>query len=173
MVNIIDLQGKRILITGAASGIGRETAVITSRLGATVCLVDLSEMGLQETFSLLVGEGHEYKVMDLTDLSAIAPYIKSVTENNRLHGLVHCAGISSRKPLNVLTREGFAPVMDVNFYSFVEVVRQAEVSSSCHRFRAFAVLRLKPNIVFPKQRSTLLSAARHWNWQIAKSESIP
>lgn len=125
MVNIIDLQGKRILITGAASGIGRETAVIASRLGATVCLVDLSEVGLQGTFSLLVGEGHEYKVMDLTDLSAIAPYIKSVTENNRLHGLVHCAGISSRKPLNVLTREGFAPVMDVNFYSFVEVVRQA------------------------------------------------
>ena len=42
-----------------------------------------------------------------------------------IHGLVHCAGISSRKPLNVLTKEGFSKVMDVNFYAFVELVRQA------------------------------------------------
>jgi NAD(P)-dependent dehydrogenase (short-subunit alcohol dehydrogenase family) len=42
-----------------------------------------------------------------------------------IDGLVHCAGISSRKPLNVLKADGFSKVMDVNFYSFVELVRLA------------------------------------------------
>ena len=49
---------------------------------------------------------------------------KIVEEYGKLDGLVHCAGISSRKPLNVLSKDGFSKVMDVNFYSFVELVKQ-------------------------------------------------
>ena len=51
--------------------------------------------------------------------------IKSIVEKyGIIDGFVHCAGISSRKPLNVLTKNGFSNIMDVNFYSFVELVRQ-------------------------------------------------
>lgn len=124
-MQIINLKDKNIIITGAASGIGRETAITASRLGANLIMLDLSEDGLKETTYLLDGNNHSYYITDLTDTESISTIIKEIIEKNGIiNGLVHCAGISSRKPLNVLTKDGFSKVMDVNFYSFVELVRQ-------------------------------------------------
>jgi NAD(P)-dependent dehydrogenase (short-subunit alcohol dehydrogenase family) len=124
-MQIINLKDKNIIITGAASGIGKETAITASRLGANVIMLDLSEDGLKETTYLLDGNNHSYYITDLTDTESISTIIKEIIEKNGIiNGLVHCAGISSRKPLNVLTKYGFSKVMDVNFYSFVELVRQ-------------------------------------------------
>ena len=127
MERILDLTGKVIIITGAGSGIGRETAIRASQLGARVVMIDLTEQGLKETFDSLDGVGHCYFVADLTVPDTIGTIIKDTVAKagGMIHGLVHCAGISSRKPLNVLTKEGFSKVMDVNFYAFVELVRQA------------------------------------------------
>ena len=126
MERILDLTGKVIIITGAGSGIGRETAIRASQLGARVVMIDLAEQGLKETFDSLDGVGHCYFVADLTVPDTIGTIIKDTVAKagGMIHGLVHCAGISSRKPLNVLTKEGFGKVMDVNFYAFVELVRQ-------------------------------------------------
>lgn len=124
-MQIINLKDKNIIITGAASGIGKETAITASRLGANVIMLDLSEDGLKETTYLLDGNNHSYYITDLTDTEIVSTIIKEIIEKNGIiNGLVHCAGISSRKPLNVLTKDGFSKVMDVNFYSFVELVRQ-------------------------------------------------
>jgi NAD(P)-dependent dehydrogenase (short-subunit alcohol dehydrogenase family) len=125
MERIIDLTGKLIVITGAGSGIGRETAIRASKHGAKVAMIDLSEVGLKETLSSLKGSDHCYYVADLTDHGSIAGIVNNITgKNGVISGLVHCAGVSSRKPLNVLTKNGFKKVMDINFYSFVELVRQ-------------------------------------------------
>lgn len=125
-MNIIDLTGKLIIITGSGSGIGRETAIIASKLGAKVVLLDISKEGIYETMQQLEGEGHSMYIVDLCDMSHIAPLVKEVVESfGKISGIVHCAGISSRKPLNVLSKDGFSKVMDINFYSFVELVKQA------------------------------------------------
>ena len=124
-MNIIDLSDKTIIITGAASGIGRETAVIASKIGARIVSLDISGEGLMETMSLLEGNGHSAYVINLCESESIPPLIKQISEKyGKIDGIVHCAGISSRKPLNVLTKDGFSKVMDINFYSFVELVRQ-------------------------------------------------
>lgn len=124
-MEIIDLSNKTIIVTGAASGIGRETAIVASKVGARVVMLDLSEEGLQETMPFLEGEGHSAHVINLCETESIAPLIKTIAEQHGIiDGVVHCAGISSRKPLNVLSKNGFSKVMDVNFYSFVELVRQ-------------------------------------------------
>jgi len=124
-MSIVKLDNKTIIITGAGSGIGRETAIVASRQGAKVIMLDLSKEGLEETLSLLEGNGHAFHVIDLTDINSIAGLIKEIVNSSGIiDGLVHCAGISSRKPLNVLTKDGFCKVMDINFYSFVELVRQ-------------------------------------------------
>lgn len=123
MKNIIDLTGKKIIVTGAGSGIGRETASVLSKQGATVIMLDINAEGLAETASI-VGDGCYPIIIDLTDNIVATEIVKQLVEKyGKLDGLVHCAGISSRKPLNVLSKDGFSKVMDVNFYSFVELVK--------------------------------------------------
>ena len=125
-MQIIELIDKTILITGAGSGIGRETAVTASRVGATVVLLDISSEGLKETMSLLEGTNHCAHTIDLCKSEDVLPLIRQISEaHGKISGIVHCAGISSRKPLNMLTKDGFSKVMDINFYSFVELVREA------------------------------------------------
>ena len=124
MSKIIDLEKKVVIVTGAGSGIGRETSCVLAREGATVLMMDISADGLAET-AALAGDNSFSITLDLTDATAIAYVVSEIVEKyGKLDGLVHCAGISSRKPLNVLSKDGFSKVMDVNFYSFVELVKQ-------------------------------------------------
>lgn len=124
MTNPLKLIDKIIIVTGASSGIGRDTSRVLTELGASVIMFDVNAAGLAETAT--IGGEHCYPItIDLTDASAVASAVAKIVEQyGKLDGLVHCAGISSRKPLNVLSKEGFSKVMDVNFYSFVELVKQ-------------------------------------------------
>lgn len=125
-----NLDGKRILITGAGSGIGRACAVMASGMGAEVILLDINDKGLTETLSLIESDKKVSFSIDLTDTSGLEEVLKVCIGKGPLYGLVHCAGISSRKPLNMLKRDGFSKIMNVNFYSFVDLVRL-----SCKRGR--------------------------------------
>lgn len=124
MKSIIELTSKLYIITGAGSGIGRETSLVLTEQGATVIMLDVNAEGLAKT-EAVGGERCHPMTIDLTNASAVAEAVSKIVEQyGKLDGLVHCAGISSRKPLNVLSKEGFSKVMDVNFYSFVELVKQ-------------------------------------------------
>lgn len=122
---MINFANKNILITGAASGIGRETAITLSKLDAQLVLLDLSQEGLDETITLLNGSRHTSIQCDLSQIDNLSKIIHDNVEKvGRFSGFVHCAGISSRKPMNVLKRDGFNKVMNVNFYSFIELTKQ-------------------------------------------------
>lgn len=124
MGKIIDLEKKVIIVTGAGSGIGRETSRVLAEEGATVVMMDINSEGLAETTDMVGKKCHPITI-DLTDAKTVAETVSGIVEQHgKLDGLVHCAGISSRKPLNVLSKEGFSKLMDVNFYSFVELVKQ-------------------------------------------------
>ena len=59
------------MVTGASSGIGRQTAITLSEAGARVVLTARREEQLQETLEMLHGEGHAYYPFDLRDLEKI------------------------------------------------------------------------------------------------------
>ena len=71
MKNIIDLSDKTILVAGASSGMGAETAVLCGELGAKVVLVARREDKLLEVMHKLQGEGHRYYPFDLNELDNI------------------------------------------------------------------------------------------------------
>ena len=52
--NLINLENKRFLVTGAASGLGKATSILLSKLGAELVLIDLDENGLKETASMCI-----------------------------------------------------------------------------------------------------------------------
>ncbi len=124
MYNIVDLTGRQILITGASSGMGRETAILCSKLGAKVVLVARNEVRLQEAMSNLEGDGHAYYSFDLSKVDEIEDFIKMVvSERGAMDGFVHSAGVGSTRPLKLLKPAALREVMEINYFSFVEIIR--------------------------------------------------
>ena len=124
MINPMDLTGKRILVTGATGGMGVETAIQLSRLGANVVLCGRNEEKLQKVFEQLEGEGHAQYILDLQNVDTIESVVKEmVRECGIFHGIAFCAGIAPMRPLKMTKRENLIEVMDANLFSFIEIVR--------------------------------------------------
>ena len=124
MEEFIKMDGKHILITGGASGIGRQTAISLSELGARVSIIDLQEDGLKETLTMLKGEGHSIHVADLSKIDELEGLVISiVNETGPFDGYVQCAGIVKNLPVINYKFERLHKIMLVNFYSYFEIVR--------------------------------------------------
>lgn len=124
MMDYIGMESKHILITGGASGIGRQTAITLSELGARVSILDLQEEGLKETRSMLTGEGHSIHEADLSKIDELESLVVSiVNEYGAFDGFVQCAGIVKNLPIINYKFERLHKIMLVNFYSYFEIVR--------------------------------------------------
>ena len=115
MYNPMSLENKTIIVTGAASGIGKETAILLHKLGAKLLLLDMNENGLKSLKDLLGNEAI-YRVMDLTDFDSIklAVIDAKMELGSSYTGLVHCAGIPAVLPLRALSNEQYELVMKIN-----------------------------------------------------------
>jgi len=91
-----DMTGKAALVTGAASGLGRATAIRLASDGAQVCLVDLNADGLAETEAAIAKAGGAAfaHVANLSDPDVCAPAVAAaVARFGRLDALVNVAGV--------------------------------------------------------------------------------
>ena len=124
MINPMDLTGKHFIVTGASSGLGRQTCITLSQLGARVSLIARNEDKLNETKVLMEGTGHIIFSFDIKQIDAIENLVKVIVEKNgRINGLVHAAGVATRKPLSMTKYEFIKDMMDLHLFSFVELVR--------------------------------------------------
>jgi len=115
MINPMQLENLTILVTGASSGIGRETAVLLSKLGASLILVGRNEEQLIKTRSLLDGTLHRISAFDLSNYDEIPHWIKEISSvAGPLHGLVHSAGVQFTRPLRIMSSESIEELMRVN-----------------------------------------------------------
>ena len=78
----VDLSGRTALITGAASGIGRASAVAFASAGASVALLDIDVDRLMDTAAAVkaVGSRAEVLVADVRDLRAVTAAVASAVE---------------------------------------------------------------------------------------------
>lgn len=118
MKNPMSMEGKTIIITGAASGIGKECARLMHELGAKLLLLDMNENGLKLVQEALdkTGKTIAVKAIDLTELDSIKRVLIDAKKElgTSYTGLVHCAGIPSVLPLRALTNEQYERVMKIN-----------------------------------------------------------
>ena len=119
-MSLCDLTDKKIIVTGASSGIGRASAVLASKLGARVVLCGRDEKRISETSSMLEGSGHSTFLFDIADFE-IYPSIfdKIVLDGKKLDGMLHCAGIAEAVPMRIMKYEQIKKIMDINFASFI------------------------------------------------------
>lgn len=118
--NPFNLQGKKILITGASSGIGQTTAIECSKLGAKIVITGRNEERLMYTLSQLEGDGHEIVIADLTDSHDTDTL---VSKANYLNGVVLCAGRAMTSPFMFNSRDKYDEVFNVNYFAPVELLR--------------------------------------------------
>ncbi|AOR78847.1 SDR family oxidoreductase [Novosphingobium resinovorum] len=112
------LNGKAILITGAASGIGRRCAEVFAANGARVLVTDLSAEAGAEVVEGIRNAGGEaaFQPCNVTDEASVAAAVdKAVSLYGRLDGAMNNAGIEMRnKPVHELTAEDIAAVLGVD-----------------------------------------------------------
>ena len=117
--NPFSLNGKVIVISGAASGIARQCAIYCSRMGAKLVLLDLNEVGLKETMALVDRPGdHYWSTVNLLDFEKVSVIIKdAVSKVGRISGLLNCAGISTTNLFKLTKPEELDKFFHVNVYT--------------------------------------------------------
>ncbi|TDD89912.1 SDR family oxidoreductase [Actinomadura darangshiensis] len=115
-------EGSLVVVTGAGSGIGRETALAFAEQGAEVVAADLDLATAQRTAELagLVGPpGHAFRV-DVSDPAAMEDFAKSVMHEHGVPDVVvNNAGIGMAGAFLDHTAEDWQKVLDVNLWGVV------------------------------------------------------
>ena len=118
--NPYSLDAKTIVVTGAASGMGRATAIACSKMGGRIIAIDLNEEGLQSTMSELEGSGHLSFVLNLADEGT---WEQVLSADITVDGVASCAGIANMSPFSFISKAEFDKVFGVNFFGPVLFVK--------------------------------------------------
>lgn len=118
-MNPFDLSGKNILITGASSGIGKQSAITISEMGGKVFITGKDKIRLAQTIQGLKGEGHKSFSADLTKEDELLNFINKVPQIN---GVVLCAGITTHMPTNFIQSSNITEIFKINYESVVLLI---------------------------------------------------
>ncbi len=120
----ISYSGQVVVVTGAASGIGRAAAELIATRGAKVICVDLNESGVDETVAsiLKVGGKAEKAVLDISDQKKILDLVASISnKDKRIDALINCAGYPgpTGKFVEYINWDDFQKVISVNLFGAI------------------------------------------------------
>ena len=118
------LNGRKILITGASSGIGKATAKLASAMGAVCVINGRDETRLNATLAELEGEGHREITIPLSPENCKELVVKAVSLVGPLNGFVHCAGIEKTMPFRMTALSDLHEIVSVNLDAFWEITRE-------------------------------------------------
>ena len=117
--------GKRVLITGAASGIGRAVALQLAREGAVLFLTDINDDGLAATVSDAVAIGTQvpvHRALDIADYDAVVAFAADIhARHPAMDVVMNIAGISAWGTISELSHRHWRSMIDVNLMGPIHV----------------------------------------------------
>jgi 2-hydroxycyclohexanecarboxyl-CoA dehydrogenase len=116
-----DLEGARALVTGAASGIGRATALALGESGARVVVADVDEKGGRQTCQAL--DAAELVVFDLTDRASIHAAADAVLAGGAPQILINAAGWDRIEPFAVNSDDFIERIVHLNLLGPIALTR--------------------------------------------------
>jgi NAD(P)-dependent dehydrogenase (short-subunit alcohol dehydrogenase family) len=119
------LNNKKVLVSGASSGIGEIISKKLSDQGASLIITGRDETRLQETLISLKGENHKLILADLTkkdDLQTL------VLDCEQLDGVVFCAGIIHYMSAKQLDLSSLEELFNINFKSQIALYQQLHIN---------------------------------------------
>ena len=119
-----NLENKNIIITGASSGIGKETAIKASEYGANLILVARNKEKLKKLLNKLKKGNHIYFSQDINEFEKIEPLIdEAVKQIGKISGFIHSAGIEMTVPFLNMNADFYLKLFSTNVIAGFEFAR--------------------------------------------------
>jgi len=118
-MNPFSLKNKTILVTGASSGIGEQTAISIAKNGAKVILSARNKTKLEETKSKLAGEGHQVIATDLTNENEVDELVQKI---DNIDGIVQSSGVVRPFPIKFIGKKQVGEMFGINYQAPVLLI---------------------------------------------------
>ena len=120
----MELHGRVVAVTGAASGIGRELAIELVGRGADVAISDVDEAGLADTVERCrrraPGRAVTASTLDVADREAVEAWASAVVgDHGRVNGIINNAGVALVAPIARMSYDDLRWLMGINFWGVV------------------------------------------------------
>jgi NAD(P)-dependent dehydrogenase (short-subunit alcohol dehydrogenase family) len=119
--NLFSLTGKKILITGASSGLGAAAAIECSKMEGSLIVTGRNVERLNDTFNQLEGKNHLQLPFDFLDNNKIDEFVNSLPP---LDGIALCAGITKTIPVKFISNDNINEIFQINLISSMQLIQK-------------------------------------------------
>jgi NAD(P)-dependent dehydrogenase (short-subunit alcohol dehydrogenase family) len=173
-MNPFDLSGKKILVTGASSGIGYETCLAIVKQGGTFIAIARRQDFLEKLVEEC-GSENSFIAADLSKMEDIKTTVDSI-EN--IDGIVHSAGVVSLAPVKFYSEELMNEMRAINFDSIAYLVnlifkkKKINKGSSIVLVSSIAGLfGMKGNGIYAASKGALIAISKVWANEFSTSKT--
>ena len=165
MTNPFDLSGKKILVTGASSGIGYETCLAISRQGGSFIAIARRV----ELLEKLIKESGNENSFILADLSQTEDIQKIVDLMPNIDGIVHSAGIVTLAPVKFYSKELMNSIRETNFDSIALLINLITKKKKINKDSSIVLVAsiaglfgMKGNGIYAASKGALIAISKVW-----------